>query len=37
MRWRLPLVPKDKKDPRIATIYGTGELIKAGMQIRGQN
>ena len=25
----LPLVPSDKKDPRIATTYGTGELIKA--------
>jgi len=27
----LPLVPKDKKDPRIATTYGTGELIKAAL------
>jgi glycerate kinase len=27
----LPLVPKDKKDPRITTTYGTGELIKAAL------
>lgn len=27
----LPLVPEDKKDPRIATTYGTGELIKAAL------
>jgi len=27
----LPLVPKDKRDPRIATTYGTGELIKAAL------
>jgi len=25
----LPLVPKDRRDPRIASTYGTGELIKA--------
>lgn len=27
----LPLVPNDKKDPRITTTYGTGELIKAAL------
>jgi glycerate kinase len=27
----LPLVPKEKKDPRITTTYGTGELIKAAL------
>ncbi len=27
----LPLVPNDKKDPRIATTYGTGQLIKAAL------
>lgn len=27
----LPLVPEDKKDPRITTTYGTGELIKAAL------
>lgn len=27
----LPLVPPDKKDPRTATTYGTGELIKAAL------
>jgi len=27
----LPLVPKDKRDPRITTTYGTGELIKAAL------
>lgn len=27
----LPLVPKDKKDPRITTTYGTGQLIKAAL------
>jgi glycerate 2-kinase len=25
----LPLVPKEKRDPRITTTYGTGQLIKA--------
>jgi glycerate kinase len=25
----LPLVPEDRKDPRLTTTYGTGELIKA--------
>ena len=27
----LPLVPKDKRDPRITTTYGTGELIKSAL------
>ena len=27
----LPLVPKDKRDPRVTTTYGTGELIKAAL------
>lgn len=27
----LPLVPKDKRDPRITTTYGTGELIRAAL------
>jgi glycerate kinase len=27
----LPLVPNDKKDPRITTTYGTGQLIKAAL------
>lgn len=27
----LPLVPMDKRDPRITTTYGTGELIKAAL------
>jgi glycerate kinase len=27
----LPLVPKDKRDPRITTTYGTGQLIKAAL------
>ena len=27
----LPLVPKDKRDPRIASTYGTGQLIKAAL------
>lgn len=27
----LPLVPKDKRDPRIATTYGTGQLMLAAM------
>lgn len=27
----LTLVPKDKRDPRITTTYGTGELIKAAL------
>jgi len=27
----LPLVPKDKRDPRFTTTYGTGELIKAAL------
>ena len=27
----LPLVPKEKRDPRITTTYGTGELIKAAL------
>jgi glycerate kinase len=25
----LPLVPKDKRDPRVTTTYGTGQLMKA--------
>ena len=27
----LPLVPKEKRDPRFTTTYGTGELIKAAL------
>jgi glycerate 2-kinase len=27
----LPLVPKEKRDPRITTSYGTGQLIKAAL------
>ena len=27
----LPLVPTEKRDPRIATTYGTGQLIKAAL------
>ncbi len=27
----LPLVPKDKRDPRITTTYGTGQLIEAAL------
>lgn len=27
----LPLVPKDKRDPRITTTFGTGQLIKAAL------
>ncbi|WP_003544134.1 glycerate kinase [Desulfotomaculum nigrificans] len=27
----LPLVPENKRDPRITTTYGTGELIKAAL------
>ena len=27
----LPLVPKEKRDPRITTTYGTGELIRAAL------
>lgn len=27
----LPLVPKEKRDPRITTTYGTGQLIKAAL------
>ena len=27
----LPLVPKEKRDPRVATTYGTGELIRAAL------
>ena len=27
----LPLVPKDKRDPRITTTYGTGQLIRAAL------
>jgi len=27
----LPLVPNDKKDPRITTTYGTGQLIQAAL------
>lgn len=27
----LPLVPKDKRDPRITTTFGTGELIRAAL------
>ena len=27
----LPLVPKEKRDPRATTTYGTGELIKAAL------
>ena len=28
----LPLVPEEKKDPRITTTYGTGELIRAALE-----
>lgn len=28
----LPLVPPDKRDPRITTTYGTGQLIKAALE-----
>jgi glycerate kinase len=28
----LPLVPNDKKDPRITTTYGTGQLIHAALE-----
>lgn len=28
----LPLVPKDKRDPRITTTFGTGQLIKAALE-----
>lgn len=28
----LPLVPADKRDPRVTTTYGTGELIKAVLE-----
>ena len=27
----LPLVPKEKRDPRVTTTYGTGELIEAAL------
>ena len=27
----LPLVPQDRRDPRITTTYGTGELIRAAL------
>ena len=27
----LPLVPKEKRDPRVTTTYGTGELMKAAL------
>jgi glycerate kinase len=27
----LPLVPNDRKDPRVTTTYGTGQLIKAAL------
>jgi glycerate kinase len=27
----LPLVPKDRRDPRVTTTYGTGELVKAAL------
>ncbi len=27
----LPLVPKDKRDPRVTTTYGTGELIRSAL------
>lgn len=27
----LPLVPKEKRDPRVTTTFGTGELIKAAL------
>ena len=27
----LPLVPKEKRDPRVTTTYGTGELIQAAL------
>src|SRR3990172_7879957 len=27
----LPLVPKDRRDPRVATTYGTGELVRAAL------
>lgn len=28
----LPLVPKDKRDPRITTTFGTGQLMKAALE-----
>lgn len=28
----LPMVPEDKKDPRLTTTYGTGELIRAALE-----
>ncbi len=27
----LPLVPKERRDPRVATTYGTGELVRAAL------
>jgi glycerate kinase len=27
----LPLVPKDRRDPRVTTTYGTGELVRAAL------
>ena len=27
----LPLVPKDRRDPRLTTTYGTGELVRAAL------
>lgn len=29
----LPLVPRERRDPRITTTYGTGQLIKAALDI----
>lgn len=28
----LPLVPKEKRDPRVTTTYGTGQLIKSALE-----
>lgn len=28
----LPLVPKDKRDPRVTTTYGTGQLMKSALE-----
>ncbi|VBB05381.1 glycerate kinase [Lucifera butyrica] len=28
----LPLIPKERRDPRLTTTYGTGELIKAALE-----
>ena len=29
----LPLVPKDRRDPRVTTTYGTGELVRAALEL----